>query len=334
MSILTATFWIIVWVYAFGKVAGWVKIPHIVALILVGLFLNIPQIHALFLQGAPVDVFVSDLGDIALVALMLLAGLETSVKEFKHESKEAVSISLIAALTPFTVGFLAFYWLGYDLLAAMVVGVSMSITAEATTAALLLELKKIKSRVGTLMMEAGIIDDVLGMSLFVMITLILDQVHLREDVLLVVAILAFFLGILLQKRFHRAHVSIVALKKWTFLLIVPFFFVSMGSHFDLQSVLLSPQLLGIILLIAFFGKMGGTFLARPFTRLTWRQLHLIGWAMNSRGAVGLALALLAFRTHLISVELYSSLLLMSLLTTIAFPFVITRMIRRHPKIMD
>jgi len=56
--------------------------------------------------------------------------------------------------------------------------------------------------------------------------------------------------------------------------------------------------------------------------------------MNSRGAIELAFALIAFRTDLISADIYSSLIIMALITTIAFPFVIAPIIRKNPRIMD
>jgi len=64
------------------------------------------------------------------------------------------------------------------------------------------------------------------------------------------------------------------------------------------------------------------------------QIWLIGWAMNSRGAVELALALTAFKMNLISTELYSSIVLMTFVTTFIFPFVIGRAVRKNPKIMN
>jgi Kef-type K+ transport system membrane component KefB len=90
----------------------------------------------------------------------------------------------------------------------------------------------------------------------------------------------------------------------------------------------------IIIGIAMAGKLAGTFLTKPFTKLNWKQLHLIGWGMNSRGAIELALALIAFRSALIPVELYSSLVIMALTTTLIFPFVITRMIKKEPGLMN
>jgi hypothetical protein len=56
--------------------------------------------------------------------------------------------------------------------------------------------------------------------------------------------------------------------------------------------------------------------------------------MNSRGAVELVVALIAFRNNLIPIEFYSSLIMMALITTLIFPLVITIMIARQPRIMN
>ena len=75
-------------------------------------------------------------------------------------------------------------------------------------------------------------------------------------------------------------------------------------------------------------------LTKPFVKLDVKQLYLVGWAMNSRGAVELALALIAISTGLITTRIYSSLVMTALITTLIFPFIITHMIKRNPRIMN
>jgi Kef-type K+ transport system membrane component KefB len=60
----------------------------------------------------------------------------------------------------------------------------------------------------------------------------------------------------------------------------------------------------------------------------------MGWAMNSRGALEIGLAIIALRVGLIEVDLYSSLIVMALITTLIFPFIINYKVRKYPKIMD
>ena len=87
-------------------------------------------------------------------------------------------------------------------------------------------------------------------------------------------------------------------------------------------------------MLAISGKLIGSFLAKPFMDFSWKQLHLIGWSMNSRGAVGLALALIAFRSGLIPTDLYSSLIIMAMVSDLVFAIIVTRMIKKDKKIMD
>ena len=321
---------IVFFVFILEKSAQKIQIPSVVVLLFSGLILGLPFFKNLFSQNS--IHLILRLGDIALILLMFLAGLETSTKELKHETGEAIAISLLGAFIPFISGVLIFLWLGFPLVTALMVGVAMSITAEATTAALLIELKKSKTKLGTLMMETGIIDDILGFILFLLISFFFAEGHLKENLLISGAILSFFIGVLTQHRLNH-HPWLKNTKSALFYLFIPFFFVSMGLNFDFTTLFLDPKLLLIILGVAFLGKMGGTLLAKPFTSLSWKQLHLLGWAMNSRGAIELALALIAFRSSLLSIELYSGIVLMVLITTLSFPIVVRRMIKNNPGIM-
>ena len=64
------------------------------------------------------------------------------------------------------------------------------------------------------------------------------------------------------------------------------------------------------------------------------QLNIIGWGTNSRGVIGLAILLILFRNNLLSPEMYSNLVLMILVTTIAFIIVASRYIKQNRKILN
>lgn len=318
--------------YLFTSLAKKIKFPNTVALIIAGLVIGFPFIKNIVLGSNAQYIF--DLGDIGLLSLMFLAGLESSWRVLYSERKDALLIAIFAALTPFLLGFVIFRLMGYSLLISFVVGIAMSITAEATKARVLLEIRKLRTKVGAAMMGAGILDDIFGLFAFILVTYLLKEVFLREDILIAFAIVFFFIGILVQEFVGRNYPIIKYIEKGLLLFVVPFFFISIGIHFDFSSLIINPYLTMIIIAIAVTGKLVGTFLIKPFTSLSWKQLHLIGWGMNSRGAVELALVLIAFRTGLIPGELYSSLIVMALFTTMIFPFIIGRMIKNDPKLMD
>ena len=144
----------------------------------------------------------------------------------------------------------------------------------------------------------------------------------------------FFIGIITQKTINKENKTITSIKKALLLLIIPFFFVSIGLNFSMTALSLNLGILLIMLLIAISGKFIGSFLTKPFTKLKIKQLYLIGWAMNSRGAIEIALALIALKINAIPIEIYSALVVTALLTTISSPLAITYLIKKHPKIMN
>ena len=116
--------------------------------------------------------------------------------------------------------------------------------------------------------------------------------------------------------------------------IVPFFFANVGINFEFDTLFSSIGLLVATVVIAFSGKILGCIAIKPLSRLTLKQLYYTGWAMNSRGAAELVIALAAKQFGLIPLEVFSALVAMSLITTLAFPPVLARGIQRNPGLMD
>ncbi len=136
----------------------------------------------------------------------------------------------------------------------------------------------------------------------------------------------------ISKQNRKDLVNVVKLIALGF--IVPFFFVNVGLTFDLTTLLSNTPLIIATILIAFFGKMIGTLIIKPVSTLSWKQLYYIGWAMNSRGAAELVIALIAVQYNLIPLEIFSALVAMSIVTTLIFPPVLARGIKRNPGLMD
>lgn len=309
-----------------------VKTSSVVLLIIGGLIFGISPIKEIILD--PAIEYLTILGDIGLISLMFIAGLESSWRELYEERKDAVIIALFSFFIPFIFGFLVMTVMGFSIATALVVGVCMSITAEATKARVLLELGKLKTKLGATMMGAGLVDDLLGLFSFILITIVFRTFELRENLLVAGSIIAFFAGVFIQKEIGRRHFSTKIIEKIIESALIPFFFISIGINFDLRSLVFNPLILIVVVLVAFIGKFLGSLVSKPFVRLQWSQIALMGWAMNSRGALEIGLAIIALRVGLIEVDLYSSLIVMALITTLIFPFIINYKVRKYPKIMD
>jgi len=153
---------------------------------------------------------------------------------------------------------------------------------------------------------------------------------------LIGAIMAgFLLQVSMKKMGRKSEKEIVKTTRLiTLAFVVPFFFANIGLNFDIGLVLGNPALMIAATVMAIVGAIAGVILVKPFSRLSLRQLHVIGWAMSSKGSVELVIALLARRYGLVTPEIFSALVGMAIITTLAFPFVLEREIKRNPSIMN
>jgi Kef-type K+ transport system membrane component KefB len=116
--------------------------------------------------------------------------------------------------------------------------------------------------------------------------------------------------------------------------VVPFFFVNVGLTFDINTFLANIPMIAVTVVIATLGKIIGTLIVKPASSLSWKQLYYVGWGMNSRGAAELVIALIAVQYGLISPEIFSALVSMSLITTLILPPILARGIKKNPGLMD
>lgn len=330
MNVILIIISIIVISYIFLIFTKMLKISSIVSLIIFGVLLGLPGLNEIYVDGHEL-IFI--LGDIGLFSLMFLAGLESSWRTLLKEEKDSLYIALFGAIIPFLLGFIIFKIMGFSFTESFIVGICMSITAEATKAKFLIEIKKLNTRLGSTMIGAGIIDDLFGLLMFSIIMFSVGIVDFKEHIILLGVLLSFFIGIFVRKYARHHHIT-KKIEKFLNIFIIPFFFVSMGVHFNIFSLLLSPSLLFIVISVAILGKIIGTLLTKSFLNFSYKQLYLIGWGMNSRGAIELALAIIALRANIIDQILYSTLVMMALITTIIFPLVAGRIIKNNPQIMN
>jgi Kef-type K+ transport system membrane component KefB len=85
--------------------------------------------------------------------------------------------------------------------------------------------------------------------------------------------------------------------------------------------------------IAFVGTIGGTVLGMLYSGYTMKQGLLVGWALNVKGDVELAVAALALQRAIITTDIFSAIIFVALVTTIVSPIVFRKMLKRHIRIV-
>lgn len=124
---------------------------------------------------------ISSLADIGIMLLLFSAGLGTNFGEFKKLETASTTVAFSGVVFPFIFGFLATYFFGFSIIVSLFVGTSLVATSIGVSASMLTEMKVLGTKIGTLIMGAAVIDDIIG----VVVISIVISIATRGTVLLV-----------------------------------------------------------------------------------------------------------------------------------------------------
>lgn len=113
------------------------------------------------------------------------------------------------------------------------------------------------------------------------------------------------------------------------ILLVPFFFVVMGARVDLRNIADVVPMAIVITVIAILSKLIGCSLG-AITRGE-RTALIIGAGMVPRGEVGIVVAMIGLNMETIGQDIYSVIILVSVVTTLYAPFLIKTVIKAESK---
>lgn len=155
--------------------------------------------NASFLQDLTTSESLTQVAEVGIFFLMLLAGIELNLQELRENYKGSISVAIGGAALPLLLGF----GLGWAILPdsplkdvqSMLIGVSMAITSVPANIKVLTEFGLFHSRVGQTMVAAAIVDDVLGLFLLAVLTSMIQTGGLPDFIamsLLLVKVILFF----------------------------------------------------------------------------------------------------------------------------------------------
>ncbi len=376
-----------------GKKIG---LPMVMGELLIGVILGptvfgamVPELYlAVFPFGTnpaftlALDTIVS----LAAVLLLFVTGLELRLGLFLSHGRPAISTGIGSMLLPFASGFaLAWYlpqWFtvengsGSHLLFALFLGTAMAISALPVIARILLDMKLLKTEIGTVIIAAAVFNDIIGWIFFSFILSLAGEnnrdtstaANLAANLAAILAfagfmlvfgrytvnrilpwvqstlswpggVLALSLGLCLFSaaftEFLHIHAILGAfiagltigdsahlreqareiMHQFVTNFFAPLFFVSIGlkvnflEHFDASVV-------GLMLLLAFFGKVIGAGLGARLGGMSTRHSLAVGFGLNARGAMEIILGSLAYEAGLINHAVFVALIVVALVTSI------------------
>ena len=164
IQILRDLFIIIVMAKLFGLIARRLHAPQVAGEIIAGLLIGPTLLNLV----NPSD-FLSGMAEIGVILLMFSAGLETDIDKLKKSGLKATILACTGVGVPLVLGtllYMVFYGVATpgstEFIKALFIGTILTATSVSITVQVLKELGKISTEVGTTIMSAAIIDDVIG----------------------------------------------------------------------------------------------------------------------------------------------------------------------------
>ncbi|MGE5351353.1 MAG: cation:proton antiporter [Acidobacteriota bacterium] len=126
---------------------------------------------------------------------------------------------------------------------------------------------------------------------------------------------AFIVGITIGDTAHLREKTREIIHQFVTNIFAPLFFVSIGLRVNLLTNF-DPLLVAIIVFIAFVGKVIGCGFGAYWGGMTRRDSLVVGFGMNSRGAMEIILGLLALQFGLIQDKVFVALVIMAVFTSL------------------
>lgn len=160
----------------FGKICVRIGIPQVIGLIAAGILVSVVEyipgpMQDFFASGSPALTGLGFFAKIGVVLIMFNAGLDINVKQIKSVGLPATIITMAGVFVPMILGFITaclirngtLFGLTHDeYFTNLFYGVIMTATSVSVTVATLQELGKLTSKVGTTVVTAAILDDIVG----------------------------------------------------------------------------------------------------------------------------------------------------------------------------
>ena len=195
---------------ALGVLSERVHMPQVVGALVAGVLLG-PSVFG-FVSETDFLVKTSEIG---VIMLMFLAGLDTDLAELKKTGFASFVIAVIGAVLPLIGGTICYEIFfkdvadPMDFLKALFIGVVLTATSVSITVETLREMGKLKGKVGTAVLGAAVIDDILGIIVLTVITGFADPsvkpIRVMGNIALFFVFIAI-IGIIFYKAFQKMDI--------------------------------------------------------------------------------------------------------------------------------
>ncbi|HWQ84901.1 MAG TPA: cation:proton antiporter [Anaerolineales bacterium] len=189
-------------IIALAKIGGLISIrlgqPSVLGELIVGILLGptlIDFLHLPLFTSSHLSETIHELAEIGVLLLMFIAGLDLHLEDLTRSFKVSALAGTLGVILPLALGAGLGTLFNMNGQEAFFIGLILAATSVSISAQTLMELKMLRTRVGTSLLGAAVFDDILvilGISIFIAVT---SSEPNFLDILWIVVRMALFLGI-------------------------------------------------------------------------------------------------------------------------------------------
>ena len=309
--------------------------PRVIGEVIAGILLG-PSLLGLLAPSVQRTLFppesravLSAVSQVGLVLYMFVVGMHLHTQFIKRAYRGAFLISLAGVILPFGLGVVLASYLHADgrfftanvssWQSMMYLGAAMSVTAFPVLARIIQERGIGGTALGTLTLAAGSVGDLIA---WMLLGAVLANFDRSFDIVGFIASHAVFVAFVAGAFVPRGRLTETLSRRIEPVasnVLVPVFFVFSGLSTQL-GLLWSAELLWlslVVILIATAGKAIGCWGAARLAGRPHREALAIGWLMNARGLMELIILNIGLQRGLITPTLFTVMVTMTLVTTMA-----------------
>jgi Kef-type K+ transport system membrane component KefB len=191
-------------IIAAAKIAGVISTrlgqPAVLGELLAGLLLgptvfDLTHLAVFSAKGHPEEI-VFELGELGVIFLMFIAGLEVDLDEMLHAGKVAALVGVFGVVVPLVLAVPVAQAFNFSLLTSVFIGIILTATSVSISAQTLYELGVLRSREGLALLGAAVVDDVLViLILSIFLALTGGAAAGAGDIFVIVLRMILFLGL-------------------------------------------------------------------------------------------------------------------------------------------
>ena len=177
-----------------GEAAARLRLPSVLGEIVAGILLG-PSV----LGWVKPSFSIQTISTIGIMLLLFLAGLEIDLDTMRKMGVASLSVAAFGVILPMGLGALVFRLAGESLRSAFFIGAIMTATSIGLTLRTLMDMGKFRTREGTTVVTAAVIDDVIGIFILTILVSIVTAGELPSPlhVLELLGIITFFFAAVL-----------------------------------------------------------------------------------------------------------------------------------------